>query len=119
MNKLKYYSLNIALAFMAALILLFISATIFAYTNINDSNLNIFVFVSVIISVLVGAMLLTRKLKEKGLLYGAVFGIIYFLIIYICTALTYRGLFINNAVLMYLGISTASGAIGGIIGVNL
>lgn len=115
MIKLKYFGINMLISFAVAAILLFISAVIFAYTNINDIYLNTFVFVSVMISVLVGSMLTSRKIKTKGLIYGAVFGLIYCLIVYLFTVIAYKGFFISDTVLIYLGVSAGAGVIGGII----
>ncbi|MCX8074818.1 MAG: TIGR04086 family membrane protein [Clostridia bacterium] len=115
MIKLKYYSINMVIAFIISIVLLFISSTIFAYTNINDIHMDIFVFASVVISVLVGATLTARKMKSRGLIYGIVFGILYCLIIYLFTVMMYRGFFISNTLLMYFGISALSGVVGGII----
>ena len=80
MEKVKRYSISLVISFCVAAIFLIISSAIFAYTNINDRHLDSFVLGSVMISVLVGSMLLLRKIKKKGLLFGAIFGLIYFLI---------------------------------------
>ena len=78
MEKIKRYSISLLISFCVAAIFLIISSVIFAYTNINDRHLNSFVLGSVMISVLIGSMILLKKLKEKGFLYGLIFGIIYF-----------------------------------------
>lgn len=119
MNKLKYYTLNLGISYLIALFLLFISSVIFTYTNINDNYLSTFVFVSVIISTMIGSLLMARKLKEKGILYGALFGLIYCAIIYLFTSIIYTGFFVSNTLWMYLGMSTLAGIVGGIIGVNI
>ena len=99
--------------------LLSLSAVIFAYTNINDSLINIFVFVIVVITNLIGSTLTARKIKKRGLLIGLLFGIIYFLIIYLLSAILYTGFFVNKAVGLYLLMTSASGIVGGVIGVNI
>lgn len=119
MNRLKYYSMNMAISYVIALFLLFISALIFTYTNINDNYLNTFVFVSVMISAMIGSMLMTRKIKEKGIINGAIFGFIFCFLIYLFTSIIFTGFFMSNTVLIYLGISVLAGIVGGIIGVNI
>lgn len=119
MNKLKYYSINLMLSYFIALFFLFISSVIFTYTSINDNYIDVFVFVSVGISVLIGSMLMSRKIKTKGIVSGIAFGIIYLLLLYILTVMLYKGFFVSNTLLMYLGISVLAGSIGGIIGVNI
>ena len=71
------------------------------------------------VSILISSMLLLRKIKEKGLLYGALFGLIYFVIIYLVNVLSFNGFFVSNTLGIYFGICMLSGVIGGIIGVNI
>ena len=119
MEKIKRYSISLGISFGIAIIFLLISSVIFAYTNINDRHLNSFVLGSVMVSILIGSMLLLRKIKEKGLLYGALFGLIYFAIIYLVNVLGFNGFFVSNTLGIYFGICMLSGIIGGIIGVNI
>lgn len=119
MVKIKEYSKCLLLSFMIAIIFLSVSACIFAYTSIQDRHLQSFVFGVVMISVLIGSMMLCRKMKEKGLLYGALFGILYLAIIYLFTVIAFQGFFVSNTLGIYAAISILSGVVGGIIGVNV
>lgn len=119
MYGVKQYAKYLMLSYVVALVLLCLTAILFAYTNINDSLINTFVFVIVVITNLIGSTITSRKLKKRGLLTGLIFGLIYFLIIYLLSALLYTGFFVNNAVFMYLGLSAIGGIVGGIIGVNI
>ncbi|MNP80802.1 hypothetical protein D3C76_1789990 [compost metagenome] len=76
-------------------------------------------FVTVMIAVLVGSILVSRKMKSRGIVYGAVFGILFCLLIYLFTVLTYRGFFVSDTLLIYFGTSLLSGIVGGVIGVNI
>lgn len=119
MENIKEYTKSLIIAYVIALVLLCLTAVIFAYTNINDSLLNTFVFVIVVITNLLGGIFVSMKTKRKGLLRGLIFGIIYFIVIYLISVILYSGFFINKAVGIYLLLSIASGIIGGIVGVNL
>jgi putative membrane protein (TIGR04086 family) len=119
MNKVKLYFKDIFISFGMSILLLSLAAAIFTYTNLNDIYLDSFVFGIVMVSVLIGSTILSRKIKEKGIFYGALFGFIYCLIIYIFTALMYTGFFVSNTLGIYLLICVLSGMIGGIIGVNI
>lgn len=119
MVKIKNYAFSLMIAFLISTLLLSLSAAIFAYTNINDRYLQTFVFGSVMLSVIVASTILAKRIKEKGLLLGAIFGIIYVLIIFCITSIAYTGFVFTNTLLIYLGISVLSGVIGGIIGVNI
>jgi len=89
------------------------------YTNINDTMMPILVYTSVGVGVFAGSAMLGRKVKEKGYLYGALFGCIFFSIIYIFTVVSFKGFFANATAGIYLLTSLVSGAIGGILGVNM
>ncbi len=119
MENIKQYTKFLLISYAIAIVLLCLSAVVFAYTNINDSLINIFVFVIIVITNLIGSVLLSSKIKKRGLLVGLLFGIIYFLIIYLLSAIFYTGFFINKAVGLYLLMSSVSGIVGGIIGVNI
>lgn len=119
MENIKQYTKFLILSYIIAIVLLSLSSVLFAYTNINDSLMNIFVFVIIIITNLIGSTLTSRKLKRRGLLVGLVFGVIYFLIIYLLTSILYTGFFVNKAVGIYLLITSVSGIVGGVIGVNI
>ena len=119
MENIKQYSKFLILSYVMAIILLCLVSVVFAYTNINDSLINIFVFVIVVITNLFGSTLTSRKIKKRGLLVGLLFGIIYFLIIYLLSAILYTGFFVNKAVGLYLLITSVSGIVGGVIGVNI
>lgn len=119
MENIKQYTKFLILSYIIAIVLLGLSSIIFAYTNINDSLINIFVFVIIVITNLIGSTLTSRKLKRRGLFVGLIFGIIYFLIIYLLTAILYTGFFVNKAVGLYLLMTSVSGIVGGVIGVNI
>ena len=119
MEKIKKIIINIAISFSITAIFLCLTALIFAYTNINDRHLQTFVFGIVILSNLLGSTLLLRKIKEKGLIYGGLFGIIYCLILYITTSLMFNNFSITNTLGIYFVICILSGIIGGVIGVNI
>ncbi|MEG2348506.1 MAG: TIGR04086 family membrane protein [Clostridia bacterium] len=119
MEKIKKFIISLFVSFLIAMILLSLCAAIFTYTNINDRHLESFVFGVVMISVLIGSTILSRKIKEKGLLIGGIFGMIFCLIIYLITVILYKGFFISNMLGIYIAVSTLSGVIGGVIGVNV
>lgn len=119
MEKIKRYVISLVISFVMAAVFLTISACIFAYTNINDRYLDSFVFGTVMLSVLVGSIILSRKIKEKGIIYGGLYGILFCIIVYSITCIEYTGFFISNTLFIYLGISFLSGVVGGIIGVNV
>ncbi len=119
MLKIKNYSISLVISFIIASILLCVVAAVFAYTNIQDRHLQSFVFGTILISNIIGALRLTRKIKEKGILHGGLYGIIFCLILYIISASAYNGFFVSQTLGIYFAICIVSGIIGGVIGVNI
>lgn len=119
MGYIKEYLKKMGLSYAIAIILFLIVALIFTYTNINDSMLTIFIYGVNVISVLIGSMFLLRKLKKRGIIYGIIFGVTYFILLYLTSVIFYTGFFVNTGVAIYLATTSISGLIGGIIGVNI
>lgn len=119
MEKVKYFAINLLISFIITVLLLAVSSAIFAYTSIDDRHLQTFVFGIILLSNLVGSTLLSRKIKEKGLIYGGIFGILYCFSLYLLTSLLFNNFVVSNTLFIYLAISFISGIIGGVIGVNI
>ncbi len=119
MDKLKYFSINLGICYMLVMILFLITSCIFAYTSINDNFLDMFVYTIIGISVVVTSTMLSRKIKEKGILYGGLFGLLVMLNIYLFSLLFLNGIYFTTITGILFLIAIVSGAIGGIIGVNI
>ncbi len=119
MKKLKTYVISLIISFVISVIFLCVAASIFAYTNINDRYLDSCVFGIVTVSVLIGSLIIGKKIKEKGLIYGALYGLIFCGIIYFFNIIALQGFFVTNTLFMYLSICTLSGIVGGVVGVNI
>ena len=71
------------------------------------------------ISILIGSSLANLKIKRKGIINGALIGLIYILIIYILSSIV-TGIFgLNSNSIIMIIVSILTGMIGGIIGVNI
>jgi putative membrane protein (TIGR04086 family) len=100
------------------ILLLLVTSAIFAYTNINDKYLDIFVYSLIGISIFLNSIFLNKRIKCRGVIYGSVFGLLVILSIYIIGAL-FLGFSMSYIAAIYLSVGIVSGVIGGIIGVNL
>ncbi len=118
MLYMRQYTKFMMLSYALALVLLCLTAVLFTYTNIKDKYLDIFVFVIVGITNLIGSMLVAKKIKQKGIVVGLIFGLIYFLLIYLLSGISF-GFVINTSVGIYLGVALLTGILGGILGVNI
>ncbi len=72
-----------------------------------------------IASIAVAGATSTRKVKSKGWLNGGIVGFIYILILYFFSSIVFSDFRIGGNVLTMLVIGMLTGAIGGIIGINL
>lgn len=118
MNKLKYFGINFGICYVMILLLLLVTSAIFAYTNINDRYLDIFVYSLIGISIFLNSIFLNRKIKSKGVIYGSIFGLSVILSIYLIGAIFFS-FSISYVAGIYIAIGVISGLIGGVIGVNL
>ncbi len=118
MSKLKYFSIHMVICYVMILLLLLVTSAIFAYTNINDKFLDIFVYSLIGISIFLNSIFLNRKIKFKGALYGSLFGILVILTIYLIGAL-FLGFSLSYGIGIYIVVGMISGLLGGIVGVNL
>lgn len=62
------------IAWLVTLILLFIYSCVLSFTNLSDSTIPIVTIILTAISILIGSSLATHKIKNNGLLNGALVG---------------------------------------------
>lgn len=119
MNTLKEYTKFMVISILIGMLITCLIGVLLAYTNINDNMLGTLIFVGTAISIFIGSTMLNRKFKKRGYLYGLIFGVVFFMLIYTFSCLLSSALIFNTTVLIYLIMTMVSGAIGGIIGVNI
>jgi putative membrane protein (TIGR04086 family) len=94
-------------------------ALILSNTDYPQKLITPAVVITTVISVLTAGAVSTRGLKNKGWLNGSIVGFIYMLILYLLSSLIYRNFSIDNYVVTMTVIGILTGAIGGIIGINI
>lgn len=101
------------------LILLLILAIILANTDISEGIISTSIITITGISIFISSLLIATKIKNKGILNGALVGLIYILLIYTISSIASSNflLSINSIILIF--VSILMGAIGGIVGINL
>ena len=104
---------------LVSVALLLIASLVGVFLPLSESVIIISVNVISVLSVFLAGIFASAIYKSKGLVYGAVAGIIYSLFVYILGVLFYKnvGLSINS--LVGFIISIVSGGFGGVTGVNL
>ena len=122
MGIIKNYKIigkSVFLAVLMSLILLFFLSIILAVTSTPENIMSLSIIFIASISILISAFLASRKVKEKGIIYGAIIGFVYMLTLYfISSFINWNFLLTTNTIVMILG-GIIGGAIGGILGVNL
>ena len=119
MNNLKFFGISLGVCYVIIISLFLITSAIFAHTNINDKYIDIFVYVSIFISMLTSSLLFSKKVKEKGIIYGAMFGIIAMFVFYLVVVMIMPEASFTLNILIFFILATIASSIGGIIGVNL
>lgn len=107
------------IAIVLSLIFLTIYAAILSFTNISENTMVPVVLVITGISILIGSSMSSISIKKKGLINGALVGLIYAITLYALSSILGAGFSIGfNSIIMII-VSIITGMIGGIIGINL
>lgn len=106
-------------AIILSVILLTIYALLLVNTTISENTMMPVVLTITGISILMGGTISSRKMKKNGLIYGAVVGFVYVLILYVASSISMVGFSLSANSFIMLGVGVITGIIGGIIGVNL
>lgn len=107
------------LSIILTIICLLIFSLILAYTNIAEKTMIPVITAVTAISILAGSIISVSKIEKKGIINGALVGLIYILTIYIISSIAKGnfGITINSIILIASAI--IAGMLGGIIGVNI
>lgn len=115
----KYLGKGLIVCLILTVTALIILALILKFTSLSESKLPMFNNLIVIISVAIGALYASGKTKENGWFIGAFIGLIYYLFILILNLIFIKDVSLSLLVIPKLLMSIFSGAIGGIIGINI
>lgn len=110
---------SLGLAFLLTIILLLILTTLLTFTSLKEDNITLINTIIMILSIVVGSISLAFKVDEKGWLNGGLIGILYFVILVLINFLFIKPFIFDIYTIGKLFICLISGAIGGMIGVNL
>lgn len=94
-------------------------ALILTNTDFPEKYTSSVVVITTIISILTAGSTSTKGLKSKGWLNGSVVGFVYILILYLLSSIIFRNFIVDRYVITMGIIGILTGAIGGIIGINV
>lgn len=107
-----------AIALTITVIGLLVLSAVLAYTSLNE-NLSTPIIIGIIaLSIMIGSIISSRKVKQKGLINGGILGIIYIISIYLLSSIILGDFSFNLYSFIAIVVSIIFGIIGGIIGVN-
>ena len=113
------YALKAAVfSFAATFTVLFICALAAVYTAATDSVISLMTAASSCVCVMWGGFMLSRRIGSRGLLSGAMLGLIYVIVLYLIGCIALGRMTFGIAPVLTGIICIGCGAIGGIIGVN-
>lgn len=125
-KSVLYDRVNLALIFKGIVISYLITiptfiifAIILTYTSFPEKYISSTVMVTTIISVLIAGSTATRNVKNKGWMNGGFVGLVYTIVLYLISSIILKNFLIDKHVITVLIIGIITGAIGGIIGINL
>lgn len=107
------------IALILTIIMLTIYAVVLSYTNISEDSMVPVVMTIIGMSILISSSLTNLKIKKKGILNGAVIGLIYILVLYIISSIITGVFSLNTNSIIMIIVSILTGMIGGIVGVNI
>lgn len=107
------------ISIIVTLVLLFVFSLILTYTKLQESIIVPVVIIITAISILIGSSISSLKIRKKGIINGALVGLIYILTIYLLSSITGSGFSLNITSIIMMISSVIAGIIGGIIGVNI
>ena len=106
-------------AILITLIFLTIFSIILTYTNTQEKTIPTVTIIITGISILVGGVLSTSSVKKNGMITGALVGLIYIITIYLISSILTKNFSFNISSIVMIFVSIFTGALGGIVGVNI
>ena len=116
---IRYILKGVLYAFVISLIMLVVFTLLLKFTSLSESKTPMYNNITMIISVVIGSLYIGMKIKEKGWLNGAIVGLIYYLVIILINVLFIKSGRSPSFLFSKLVLSTLTGFIGGMIGINL
>jgi len=110
---------GVATSYVFTFLSFLVFALILSFTNIPDATMPGMILLISMISILLGAATCTRRAHTQGWLWGGIVGLIYALVIYVLSSVLVTGFAVPMATLYLLLGYMATGAVGGIVGINM
>lgn len=118
-NKFVLLIKGVFISIFITLIMIFALSVILSLSDVKESVIMPTVIFVSSFSILIGGFIITKKLDEKGIIYGSILGISYMFILYFISSILNFNFSLNLNSFIMVAIGVFGGAIGGVLGVNL
>lgn len=96
-----------------------IYGVLLTYTAMTEKNIQLIVMLTTVISTFVAGLICSFNMKNKGLLYGSLSGLLYAVIMIMISFCVLPKVTIGSKAIITAILAVSAGGIGGIIGVNI
>lgn len=117
--KITTIAKGVFFSFIVTILFFAVFALLITYANFPETYTYGVVVITTILSVLTGGIVVTKKAKSRGWFFGALSGISYMAILYILNGLVFSEFSFDMYMLTMFFIGFFTGALGGIVGINL
>ena len=114
-----YVFKGIIISVLISIISLLIYSLILANSNIQENTIFPVVAIITSLSILIGSLISSTKIKNKGIINGGIVGGTYIIIIYILSSILSNNFSLNLYSLIMIAIAILAGMFGGVLGVNI
>ena len=105
-------------AYIFTLIVILIYNALLTFTKISPDNMGMIVSIITTFGSAFGGFYACKQIKEKGLIYGLLEGLLYIIFLIVLVFLAKENFSFQISMLYSVVLTTLAGGIGGIIGVN-
>lgn len=109
---------GVIISLVLSFVLFAVLAAVMLWSGMGEEFAGTLTIAVSVISILTGSFIAARRIGERGWLYGAVCGLVYYLIVYICALSAMMEFNFSTKTLIMFAVGVLCGMIGGMIGVN-
>lgn len=118
MEKTNHVLKGLGYAYIITLAILLIYNLILTFTSVSGQSIAMVTSIITTVSSAFGGLYASKNIKEKGLVYGILVGLLYIICLMLVVFLAKDSFDFNVNVLYKVLLTCLSGGIGGVIGVN-
>ena len=109
---------TVLISYILSVALLFATALVATFNPLSDTTISITVNIITAFGVFLCGFLSGRHFNNKGIIYGALCGILYSILLCLIGNLASQNIGFSSAAITALSIGVICGAVGGIVGIN-